>query len=160
MQYSHRRHPLALCQLSGSSLLASSHQAEWLECVPHLPRPSNNKIFGSMVTMQHPHRIRMCVRAWGTKSKTCIHEARFGRRAVPGIEPGTSRTRSENHTTRPNSRLICAVLSKISGMSKTTLPSKTRAALWWLCVRFLAAAQQCGERAARLCLDFQLCRWP
>jgi hypothetical protein len=33
----HRRHPLALYQLSGSSVLAGSHQAEWIACPPVVP---------------------------------------------------------------------------------------------------------------------------
>ena len=31
-----------------------------------------------------------------------------------------------------------------------------RPSLWWLCVRSLVAAQQCGKCGAGLCLDFQL----
>ena len=41
----------------------------------------------------------------------------FENRAVLGIEPRTSRTRSENHATRPNSQLICNRLSRIQDVT-------------------------------------------
>ena len=39
----------------------------------------------------------------GAKDAPCL----AGARAAPGSEPGTSRTLSENHATRPSSHAIC-----------------------------------------------------
>ena len=36
----------------------------------------------------------------------CLTYAWSGKWAAPGIEPGTSRTLSENHATRPSSQLL------------------------------------------------------
>ena len=48
-------------------------------------------------------RSQICMRLNSSLVKECCQ---VGGGAAPGIEPGTSRTLSENHTTRPSSQLF------------------------------------------------------
>lgn len=48
---------------------------------------------------------------------TCIWQNKTQKRADPGIEPGTSHTRSANHTTRPISLYLILSLAWIHGIS-------------------------------------------
>ena len=54
--------------------------------------------------------LQSAARTWGDMTK-CLH------RAAPGIESGTSRTLSENHTTRPSSQLLSLKIFMLTGLA-------------------------------------------